>query len=182
MNFLGYTATTKLNEKQELVDKLLDANTQFHKANGTLRSQVAKLKEQRAQAQRQVGDLTTAKSLRDEEINRLKQEIESLKKTNFGLGQTLDEKNLVSNRQISEFNKVSKAFKERGVIMERYKKDLHEKNGDIDELKDRIDELEATLQKTNERYDAFVTVSGTNFANHFERVLKKRKVAELTLD
>ncbi|WP_289007683.1 hypothetical protein [uncultured Idiomarina sp.] len=98
------------------------------------------------------------------------------------MGQTLDEKNLVSNRQISEFNKVSKAFKERGVIMERYKKDLHEKNGDIDELKDRIDELEATLQKTNERYDAFVTVSGTNFANHFERVLKKRKVAELTLD
>jgi predicted nucleic acid-binding Zn-ribbon protein len=175
MNFLGYTSTTTLNEKQALVDKLLDANTQFHKANGTLRSQVAKLKEQRAQALRQVGELTDVKNLQVVEIH-------LLKKTNFGLGQTLDEKNLTLNRRVSEFNKVSKAFKERGGIMERYKKDLHEKNGDIDELKDKVEELEATLQKTNERYDAFVTVSGTNFANHFERVLKKRKVAELTLD
>ena len=182
MNFLGYTSTTTLNEKQVLVDKLLDANTQFHKANGSLKSQVAKLKEQRAQAQRQVGDLTTAKSRQDKEIHRLKQEIEGLKKTNFSLGKRSDEKNLTLNRQVSEFKKVSKAYKERGVIMERYKKDLHEKNGDIEELNDKVDELTATLQKTNERYDAFVTVSGTNFANHFERVLKKRKVAELTLD
>ena len=175
MNFLGYTSTTTLNEKQALVEKLLDANTQFHKANGSLRTHVARLKEQRAQAQRQVGDLTN-------ETHRLKQEIEGLKKTNFSLGKSLDEKNTALNHQVSEFKKISKVFKERGVVMERYKKDLHEKNGDIDELKDRIDELETTLKQTNERYDAFVTVSGTNFAHHFERVLKKRKVAELTLD
>jgi chromosome segregation ATPase len=182
MNFLGYTSTTKLNEKQELVDKLLDANSQFHQANGTLKSQVAKLKEQRTQAQRQVGDLTTTKSLRDEEINRLKQEIEGLKKTNFGLGQTLDEKNAALNRQVKEYNTINRVYKERGVIIERYKRDIHEKHGDIDQLNDRIDELTATLKQTNERYDAFVTVSGTNFAHHFERVLKKRKVSELTLD
>ena len=182
MNFLGYTSTTKLTEKQELVDKLLDANTQFHKANGSLKSQVAKLKEQRAQAQRQVGELTDVKNLQVVEIRRLKQEIEGLKKTNFGLGQTLDEKNAALNRQVKEYNTINRVYKERGGIMERYKKNLHEKNGDIDELNDRIEELEATLKQTNERYDAFVTVSGTNFANHFERVLKKRKVAELTLD
>jgi len=154
MNFLGYTSTTTLNEKQALVEKLLDANTQFHKANGSLKTHVA----------------------------RLKQEIEGLKKTNFGLGKTLDEKNTTLDRQISEFKKISKVFKERGVVMERYKKDIREKNGEIDELNDRVDELTATLKQTNERYDAFVTVSGTNFAHHFERVLKKRKVAELTLD
>ena len=182
MNFLGYTSTTKLNEKQELVDKLLDANSQFHQANGTLKSTVARLKEQHAQARRQVGDLTTAKSRQDEEIRRLKQEIEGLKKSNFGLGKTLDEKNAASNRRVKEFNTINKVYKERGVIIERYKRDLHEKHGEIDELNDRIDELEATLKQTNERYDAFVTVSGTNFANHFERVLKKRKVGELTLD
>ena len=86
------------------------------------------------------------------------------------------------NLQVKEYKTISKVYKERGVIIERYKKDIHKKNGEIDELNDRIDELEATLKQTNERYDAFVTVSGTNFAHHFERVLKKRKVAELTLD
>jgi len=34
------------------------------------------------------------------------------------------------------------------------------------------------VKKTNERYDAFVTVTGTNFATHFDRVLKKRKVLD----
>ena len=182
MNFLGYTSTTKLNEKQELVDKLLDANHQFHEANGTLKSQVARLKEQHAQARRQVGELTDVKNLQVVEIRRLKQEIEGLKKHATGLGKSLDEKNAALNRQVKEYKTINKVYKERGAVMERYKRDLHEKNGDIDELNDRIEELEATLKQTNERYDAFVTVSGTNFANHFERVLKKRKVAELTLD
>jgi chromosome segregation ATPase len=182
MNFLGYTSTTKLNEKQELVDKLLDANHKFHEANGTLKSTVARLKEQHAQAQRQVGELTDVKDLQVVEIRRLKQEIEGLKNTNFSLGKSLDEKNLALNRQIKEFNRINKVYNERGVIIERYKRDLHEKHGDIDELTDKVDELSATLKQTNERYDAFVTVSGTNFANHFERVLKKRKVDELTLD
>ncbi len=44
------------------------------------------------------------------------------------------------------------------------------------------EELVEQLEKTNDRYDAFVTVTGTNFAAHFDRVLKKRKVEELTLD
>ena len=112
MNFLGYASTTKLNEKQELVDKLLDANHQFHQANGTLKSQVARLKEQHAQARRQVGDLTTAKSRQDEEIRRLKQEIEGLKKHATGLGKRLDEKDAALNRQVKEYNTISKVYKE----------------------------------------------------------------------
>lgn len=182
MNFLGYTSTTKLNEKQELVEKLLDVNRQFHEANGTLKSQVAKLKEQRAQAQRQVGELTDTKGRQVEEIRLLKQQIEGLKKHATGLGKSLDEKNAALNRQTKEYKTINRDYKERGVIIETYKKSLEESYGDNDELKEKVEELTDTLQKTNERYDAFVTVSATNFANHFDRVLKKRKVSELTLD
>jgi chromosome segregation ATPase len=167
MNFLGYTSTSSLREKEELVEKLLDANTQFHKANGSLKTHVARLKDQRAQ----VGDLT-------EETHRLKQEIEGLKKKAMHTGKTLNEKNLALNRQISEFKKVSKVFKERGEIITRLKGELHETCGDNDELNDKVRELTEELKKVNDRYDAFVTVSGTNFASHVDRVLKKRKVGE----
>ena len=182
MNFLGYTSTTKLNEKQELVDKLLDANNQFQEANGTLKSQVAKLKEQRAQSQRQVGELTDVKNLQIVEIKRLKQELEGLRKAWFKINKDMEEKDQMmslKNEELVKFigdNKKLRKTNEELVLSKR------KFAADLDEAHEKIEELTEDLQKTNDRYDAFVTVSGTNFANHFERVLKKRKVPELTLD
>ena len=161
MNFLGYTSTSSLREKEELVKKLLDANKQFYKANNDLKSKLLK-----------------APKSRDDEIHGLKQQIDDLKKRAMHAGKTLDEKNLALNRQINEFKKVSKVFKERGEIIARLKGELHEKTGDNDELTDKVMELTEELKKVNERYDAFVTVSSTNFASHVDRVLKKRKVGE----
>ena len=182
MNFLGYTSTTKLNEKQELVDKLLDANHKFHEANGTLKSQVAKLKEQRAQAQRQIGELTDVKNLQVVEIKRLKQELEGLRKAWFKVNKDIEEKDSLlklKNDEIINFvednNKLRKTNEELVLTKRKFAED-------IDEAHEKIEELTENLQKTNDRYDAFVTVSGTNFANHFERVLKKRKVPELTVE
>ena len=182
MNFLGYTSTSKLNEKQELVDKLLDANHKFHEANGTLKSQVAKLKEQRTQAQRQIGELTDVKNLQVVEIKRLKQELESLRKAWFKINKDIEEKSKMmslKNDELVKFiedNKKLRKTNEELVLTKRKFADI------IDEADQKIEELTEDLQKTNDRYDAFVTVSGTNFANHFERVLKKRKVPELTLE
>lgn len=182
MNFLGYTSTSKLNEKQELVDKLLDANHKFHEANGTLKSQVAKLKEQRAQAQRQIGELTDVKNLQVSEIKRLKQELETLQKAWFKVNKDMEEKDQMMNMKneelvkfIGDNKKLRKTNEELVLTKRKFAEDL-------DEAHEKIEQLTEDLQKTNDRYDAFVTVSGTNFANHFERVLKKRKIPELTLD
>ena len=182
MNFLGYTSTSKLNEKQELVDKLLDANHQFHDSNGTLKSQVAKLKEQRAQAQRQIGELTDVKNLQVSEIKRLKQELETLRKAWFKVNKDMEEKDQMMNMKneelvqfIGDNKKLRKTNEELVLTKRKFAEDL-------DEAHEKIEQLTEDLQKTNDRYDAFVTVSGTNFANHFERILKKRKVPELTVD
>ena len=182
MNFLGYTSTSKLNEKQELVDKLLDANHKFHEANGTLKSQVAKLKEQRTQAQRQIGELTDVKNLQVVEIKRLKQELESLRKAWFKINKDIEEKSKMmslKNDELVKFIEDNKKLRKTNEELVLTKRKFAES---LDEADQKIEELTEDLQKTNDRYDAFVTVSGTNFANHFERVLKKRKVPELTLE
>ena len=182
MNFLGYTSTAKLNEKQELVAKLLNANQKFQEANGTLKSQVAKLKEQRAHAHRQVGELTDVKNVQVSEINRLKQELEGLRKAWFKINKDMEEKNSLlklKNDEIINFVEDNKKLRKKNEELVLTKREFAES---LDEAHQKIEELTEDLQKTNDRYDAFVTVSGTNFANHFERVLKKRKVPELTLD
>lgn len=182
MNFLGYTSTSKLNEKQELVNKLLNANNQFHKANGSLKSQLAKTKEQHSQAKRQIGELTDVKNVQVSEIKRLKQELESLRKAWFKINKDMEEKNSLlklKNDEIINFVEDNKKLRKTNQELVLTKRKFAES---LDEAHEKIEELTEDLQKTNDRYDAFVTVSGTNFANHFERVLKKRKVPELTLD
>ena len=182
MNFLGYTSTSKLNEKQKLVDKLLDANHKFHEANSTLKSQVVKLKEQRAQNQRQIGELTDVKNLQVVEIKRLKQELEGLRKAWFKVNKDIEEKDSLlklKNNEIVKFIEDNKKLRKTNEELVLTKRKFAES---LDEADQKIEELTEDLQKTNDRYDAFVTVSGTNFATHFDRVLKKRKVPELTLD
>ena len=154
MNFFGYTSTSSLREKEELVDKLLEANKQFYKANNDLKSK-----------------LENAPKSREDEIHSLKQQIDGLRQ----------ECTKLSNENTRLNESWSKLVKNYNNSRESEKK-LH---GQVDEAGDKIDELEEELEKTkedlkrvNERYDAFVTVSSTNFASHVDRVLKKRKLGE----
>jgi uncharacterized coiled-coil DUF342 family protein len=154
MNFLGYTSTSSLREKEELVEKLLDANKQFYKANNDLKSKLLK-----------------APKSRDDEIHGLKQQID-------GLRQECTKLSNENTRLNESWSKLAKSYDTSRTSQKQLLKQYAEASNSIEELEGELDKAKEELKKVNERYDAFVTVSSTNFASHVDRVLKKRKVGE----
>ena len=154
MNFLGYTSTSSLREKEELVEKLLDANKQFYKANNDLKSKLEK-----------------APKSRDDEIHGLKQQIE-------GLRQECTKLSNENTRLNESWSKLAKSYDTSRTSQKQLFKQYAEASNNIEELEGELEKAKEELKKVNDRYDAFVTVSGTNFASHVDRVLKKRKVGE----
>lgn len=155
MNLLGYTSTSLLCEEQALNAKLRQINCRLKADLARVNSQLLQQREQCAK-------------LQDVEETKLRAENTALKK---------------------KLQKVSEKYEtQRGRFLEclEEKKEALAKSKHFEKRLDKLhsdySEIELELRQVNDRYDAFVAIASTNFTAHFDRVLKKRKVEELTLD
>lgn len=164
MNLLGYTSTSLLREEQALNAKLRDSNQRLHQINCRLKADLARVNSQLLQ-QREHG----AKLQDVQETN------EQLRAENTALNKKLQK---ISEKYDTQRGRFLECLKEKKEALSRSK---HFENM-VDKLNSDYSEMELELKQVNDRYDAFVAIASTNFTTHFDRVLKKRKVEELTLD